>query len=58
MDSRLAVAYGLILFLALFLGGGLLYATRAYRSVRRGQKSAQRSRRRGRKARMREERAA
>jgi hypothetical protein len=58
MDTRHVVAYALILFLILFMGGGLLYATRARRSVRRDQKSAQKSRKRDRKARIREERTA
>ena len=55
METRLVVAYALILFLTLMMGGALFYATRARRAVRRNQKSAQRSRRRSREARIREE---
>ena len=58
MDTRLVVAYALILLLTLLAGGALVYVTRARRAVRRGQKSAQRSRRRSREARIREERTA
>ncbi len=58
METRLVVAYALILLLTLLVGGALFYATRAGRAVRRNQKSAQRSRRRSREARMREERTA
>ncbi len=58
METRLVVAYALILLLTLLVGGALFYATRAGRSVRRSQKSAQRSRRRSREARIREERTA
>ena len=58
METRLLVAYALILFLTFLVGGAIFYATRAGRAVRRSQKSAQRSRRRSRKARVREERTA
>lgn len=58
METRIVVAYALILLLTLLIGGALFYATRARRAVRRSQKSAQRSRRRSREARIREERSA
>ena len=58
METRLLVAYALMLLLTLLAGGALFFATRARRSVRRSQKSAQRSRRRSREARIREERTA
>jgi hypothetical protein len=58
METRLVVAYALILLLTLLAGAALFFATRARRSVRRDQKSAQRSRRRSREARLREERTA
>ena len=58
METRLVVAYALILLLAFLLGGALFFATRARRAVRRDQKSAQRSRKRSREARIREERTA